>query len=217
MLNKLLSVSLALVALQGSAQASTWDLDAAHSSIGFGVKHMMISTVHGAFTGASGTLEIDPKMPTRSTVEVDIEVKSIDTRNDKRDEHLKSPDFFDAAQYPKIHFKSTKVEKAGKNYRLHGSLSMHGVTKPVVLNVETSGKSTKDPFGMTRLGFSATGKVNRKDFNLSWNKAIETGGMMVGEDINITIDAEFIHKESIEAVGKNAEAPAGSPAPKKDK
>lgn len=217
MLKKLLTVSVALVALQGSARASTWDLDAAHSSIGFGVKHMMISTVRGAFTGASGTLEIDPKVPTRSSVEVDIEVKSIDTRNDKRDEHLQSPDFFDAAQYPKIHFKSTKIEKAGKAYRLHGSLTMHGVTKPVVLAVETSGKSTKDPFGMTRMGFSATGKVNRKDFNLGWNKAIEAGGLMVGEEINITIDAEFIHKESIEAVGKNAEPPAGSPAPKKDK
>lgn len=217
MIKKLLTVSLAVVALQGSAKASSWDLDAAHSSIGFSVRHMAISNVRGAFTGASGTLEVDSKNPTRSTVEVDIEVKSIDTRNDKRDDHLKSTDFFDAGQYPTIHFKSTKLEKAGKNYKLHGQLSMHGVTKPVVLAVETSGKSTKDPFGMTRLGFTATGKVNRKEFNLMWNKAIEAGGMMVGEDINITIDAEFIHKDSIEAAGKKTEPPAGTPAPKKDK
>jgi len=217
MLHKLLSVSLAIAALQGSAKASTWELDAAHSNIGFSVRHMAISNVRGAFTGASGTLQMDEKVPARSTVEVDVEVKSIDTRNDKRDDHLRSPDFFDVAQFPQMHFKSTKVEKVGKSYRLHGQLTMHGVTKPVVLAVETTGKSTKDPFGMTRMGFTATGKLNRKEFNLNWNKAIEAGGLMVGEEITLNIDAEFVHKQSVEAVGKNAEPPAGSPAPKKDK
>jgi polyisoprenoid-binding protein YceI len=218
MLKKLFGISLALVALNGTAQASTWDLDTAHSEIGFSVRHMMISNVHGAFTGASGSLELDEKNPTRSVADIDIDVKSIDTRNDQRDSHLKSADFFDVAQFPKIHFKSTKIEKiSATKYRVHGSLTMHGVTKPVALLAETTGKSKKDPFGMTRVGFSASTKVNRKDFNLTWNKAVEAGGMMVGEEITISLDAEFIHKDSIEAVGNKAEAPAGTPAPKKEK
>lgn len=217
MLKKLCGISLVLVAMHGTAQASAWDLDTAHSNIGFSVRHMMISNVHGAFTGASGTLEIDEKVPTRSVADIGIEVKTIDTRNDQRDTHLKSPDFFDAAQFPKIHFKSTKIDKlSATKFRVHGQLTMHGVTKPVVLAAETTGKSKKDPFGMTRMGFSASTTVNRKDFNLTWNKAVEAGGMMVGEEITITIDAEFIHKDSIEAVGNKAEAPAGTPAPKKD-
>jgi polyisoprenoid-binding protein YceI len=176
------------------AFASTWTYDADHSNVGFSVKHAMISNVHGTFRAATGTLEMDDKDVTKSTLHMEIRVDSIDTRNEKRDGHLKSPDFFDIGKYPTMIFKSTKVEKARDHLKVTGDLTLHGVTKPVTLHVEGPSKAVKDPYGMTRAGASATAKLSRKDFGLKWSQALETGGLLVADDINIQIDAEFVKK-----------------------
>lgn len=184
-----------LVASPGSARASEWELDPAHSSVAFSVRHMMVSTVRGAFTKVSGTAKVDDADPTRSTIAVTIQVDSIDTREAKRDAHLKAPDFFDAAKYPTIEFRSTKIEPgAGGAFKLTGDLTIRGVTKSVTLDVPAPSDAVKTPFGTTIRGASATAKINRKDFGLTWNKALETGGVVVGEEVDIQIDAEFIRK-----------------------
>lgn len=190
------------------ALASTWIFDADHSNIGFSVKHMMISNVHGSFREATGTMEIDDKDLSKSQVHVEIKMASVDTRSDKRDGHLKSPDFFDVGKYPTMTFKSTKVKKVHDHIEVVGDLTLHGVTKPVSLKVEGPSKPIKDPFGMTREGISATGKLNRKDFGLKWNQVIEAGGLAVAEEITLQIDGEFIQKT--EAVA----APAATPSAK---
>ena len=152
---------------------------------------MMISTVRGEFTKLSGTAVIDDKNLAKSTVEASIEAGSISTRMDKRDEHLRSPDFLDTAKFATIAFKSTEVKKAGEGkYKVTGNLTLHGVTKPVVLDVESPATELKDPYGNTKRGAVATTTINRKDFGLNWNKAVEAGGVMVGDDIAITIDVE---------------------------
>jgi len=175
------------------ASTITWKLDPAHSVAEFKVKHMMISNVKGSFTGLTGTLTEDKNDPTRSTVEAAIDIATLNTGDAQRDAHLKSADFFHHEQHPQMTFKSTKVEKKGDDeYTVTGDLSLHGVTKPVTFKVEGPSTPTKDPWGNTRIGLSATAKINRKDFGLSWNAALETGGVLVGEDVQITIDAEFI-------------------------
>lgn len=176
------------------AQASTWNFDSDHSNVGFSVKHAMISNVHGSFRKASGTLELDDKDISKSKVDIEIVIDSIDTRNDKRDAHLKSPDFFNAAKFPTMTFKSTKVKKSGKGLEVDGLLTMHGVSKNVVLKVEGPTPAIKDPFGMMRSAASATAKINRKDFGLTWSQALEAGGVLVGDEISIQIDAEFVKK-----------------------
>jgi polyisoprenoid-binding protein YceI len=175
------------------ASTITWKLDPAHSSAEFKVKHMMISHVKGSFSGLSGTLTEDKNDPTRSTVDATIDIGTISTGDPQRDAHLKSADFFHHEQHPAMTFKSTKVEKKGEGeFRVTGDLTLHGETRPVTFAVEGPSAPGKDPWGNTRIGLSATTKINRKDFGLSWNAALETGGILVGEDVQITIEAQFI-------------------------
>jgi polyisoprenoid-binding protein YceI len=175
------------------ASAITWKLDPAHSSAEFKVKHMMISNVKGSFNGLAGTLIEDTADPTHSTVEATIDIATINTGDAQRDAHLKSADFFNAEQHGQMTFKSTRVEKKGEGeYAVTGDLTLHGVTKPVTFAVEGPSAPGKDPWGNTRIGLSATTKINRKDYGLNWNAALETGGILVGDDVNITIEAQFI-------------------------
>lgn len=172
---------------------TTWNLDAAHSVAEFKVKHMMISNVKGTFSGLSGVLTEHATDSSLSSIEASIPVETISTCDVQRDGHLKSPEFFDAGTYPTMTFKSTTVTKQGESeYSVVGDLTIHGVTKPVTFAVEGPSAPGKDPWGNTRIGLSATSKINRKDFGLSWNSALETGGVLVGEDVAITLEIEFI-------------------------
>jgi polyisoprenoid-binding protein YceI len=170
----------------------TWQIDPAHSHVQFSIRHMMISTVRGQFERFGGTVELDEQNPARSTVDVQIEAASINTREARRDGHLASPDFFDAAQYPYLTFKSTRVEQLDDSHaRVFGDLTIRDVTKEVVLNVEYAGQA-KSPWGTVSAGFSAQTKINRKDWGLSWNQTLETGGVLVGEEITINIEVELV-------------------------
>jgi polyisoprenoid-binding protein YceI len=190
-------LTIALVALPAFAfAADTWNIDPAHSQTSFTVKHLMISTVRGEFTKTTGKIVLDEANITRSTVEATIDIASISTREEKRDTHLKSPEFFDAAKFPTMTFKSTKVEKHGDGLKVTGDLTMHGVTKPVVLDVTGPTKEIKDPWGLARRGVSATAKVNRKDFGVSYGP-----DAMVSDMVAIAIDAEIVK-----------EAPPAAPA-----
>jgi polyisoprenoid-binding protein YceI len=171
---------------------STWNIDPAHSSADFKVKHMMISNVRGKFTGISGVLRRFEADHTKSSLEVSIDVSTVNTQDEKRDGHLKSPDFFDAGKFPAMTFKSTHIEKKGDGFAVTGDLTIHGVTKSVVLNVEEVSEPAKDPWGNTRIGLSANAKINRKDFGLTWNSTLEAGGVLVGEEVSITLDIQFI-------------------------
>lgn len=185
--------AVAALALPGLAlgATSTWNVDPAHTHAGFGVKHLVITTVKGEFAKTAGTLVLDESDITRSRVEVTIDVASVDTREPKRDDDLRSPNFFDAAKYPTITFKSTKVEKAGENrLKVTGDLTMHGVTRPVTLDVEGPTKEIKDPWGNVKRGVSAIAKINRKDFGLTWNAMIDAGPV-VGDQVSIEIDSEL--------------------------
>jgi polyisoprenoid-binding protein YceI len=185
-----LCLTLAFPAL---AFATTWNIDPDHSNAGFSVKHLMISNVKGSFDKQTGVVEIDDKDITRSKVAVTIDTASINTRVQKRDEHLRSADFFDVAKYPAMTFVSKKVARAGSGgLTVSGDLTIHGITREVVLNVAPLSQESKDPWGNIRRGTSATTKINRKDFGLTWNKALETGGVVVGDDVNITLEIEMI-------------------------
>lgn len=170
-------------------QFGTFTIDAAHSNVEFAVKHMMITTVKGRFADVKGTVQIpengEPK------VEVTIAAASIDTRTDARDNHLRSADFFDVETYPEIRFVSTKATPTAKGYTLAGDLTIKGVTKPITLEVVEEGSGV-DPWGNVKAAFSATGKFNRTDFGLTWNAALETGGVLVSEDVRISIDAQLV-------------------------
>ncbi|MDD2898321.1 MAG: YceI family protein [Desulfuromonadaceae bacterium] len=183
------------LALPAFASASTWTIDPDHSNVGFKVRHLMVSNVKGSFDKFSGTVEINDKDITKSKVAVNIDTKSINTNVNKRDEHLRSADFFDVAKYPVMTFVSKKVAKAGADrLNITGDLTLHGVTREVVLAVEGPSQESKDPWGNIRRGATATTKINRKDFGLVWNAALETGGVAVGEDIAITLEVEMIKK-----------------------
>jgi polyisoprenoid-binding protein YceI len=170
------------------ALADAYKLDGSHSASTFAVKHMLISTVRGEFTKTEGSVTIDPADVTKSTVEATIDAASVNTRDEKRDGHLKSPDFFDVAKFPKITFKSTKVEKAGEGkLKVSGDLTIHGVTKPVVLDVTGPSAEVKDPYGNLRRGLSATTTINRKDFGVSYGP-----DAVVSDAVAITIDAELL-------------------------
>ncbi|BDG03006.1 YceI family protein [Anaeromyxobacter oryzae] len=173
--------------------STTWDIDVGHSAIHFWVRHMVISKVHGRFARWSGAIQLDEADLTRSTVDVKIDAASIDTQVADRDAHLKSPDFLDVAKHPEIAFRSRKLEKAGAGYRVTGDLSLHGVTREVVLEAEFAG-SAKDPWGNQRAGFSAKAAIDRREFGLVWNAALETGGVLVGEKVEITIELEAVKK-----------------------
>lgn len=182
-----------LVALPGLAAASSWKIDSSHASAQFAVRHLMVSTVRGTLGKITGTLNLDEADPTRSTVEATIDVAGIDTREPKRDMHLRSPDFFDVAKFPKITFKSKKAERvADGKYRVTGDLTIRDVTREVVLDVEGFPKPFKDPFGSVRMGGLVTTKLNRKDFGIVWNKTMDNGGLVVGDEVDVTIDVEFV-------------------------
>jgi polyisoprenoid-binding protein YceI len=177
-----------------------WKIDSSHSRVAFSVRHMMISNVHGQFKTVTGTVEFDEAVPTRSTVDVQIEVASIDTHDEKRDGHLRSPDFFDAAQYPYLTFKSRRVEVVDDSHgKLYGDLTIKNITHQVVLAVEYSGQA-KSPWGTSSAGFTATTRINRKDWELNWNVALETGGVLVGDTININIELEIVKQGAPEPV-----------------
>ena len=181
------------LALGGEVRASTWEIDSSHTTAGFKVRHLMISNVKGEFTGVTGTVIVDDKDVLKSKVEVSMDTASISTGNTKRDDHLKTADFFDAKTFPKVTFKSTKIEKAGDKLALTGDLTLHGVTKPVTLTAELTSE-IKDPWGNTRRGVTASGKVNRKDFGLTWNKTLDGGGVAVGDEVQLNIEAELTKK-----------------------
>jgi polyisoprenoid-binding protein YceI len=173
----------------------SWQIDSAHALIEFSVTHMMIAKVRGRFNEFSGIVELNEDNPEKTNVSVEIDVSSIDTRNKQRDDHLRSPDFFNIAEYPKIVFKSTNVEVLGeKKATLTGDLTIKNITKPVSLDVVFNGMS-KSPMGTTSAGFSAHGKINRKDWELTWNQSLETGGVLVGDDIDINIEIELIKQD----------------------
>jgi polyisoprenoid-binding protein YceI len=171
---------------------STWNIDPVHSGAEFKVKHMMISNVKGQFTGVSGVLQLDEGDIVNSSIETSIDAASINTRDAQRDAHLKSPDFFEVEKFPTLTFKSTSVRRKGEELAVEGDLTIHGVTRKVVFEVEGPTAPGKDPWGNTRIGFSATTKINRKDYGLTWNAALETGGILVGEDVTITLDLQVV-------------------------
>jgi polyisoprenoid-binding protein YceI len=172
---------------------TTWNIDPAHSHAQFKVKHMMISNVKGEFSSITGTLKYDEQNVANSQVEASIDATTINTREPQRDTHLKSADFFDVEKFPRLTFKSTKVEKSGEGeLSVAGDLTIHGVTRNVIFTVEGPTDAMKDPWGNLRLGLSATTRINRKEFGLVYNAALETGGILIGEEVTITLDVEFI-------------------------
>ena len=178
---------------QASAATTTYQIDPRHSSAGFGITHLMISTVRGEFHGVNGTVVWDDGDPSKSSVNVTIDATTVDTQEPGRDSDLKSPNFFDVVKYPAITFKSTKVEAAGPGkLKVTGDLTIHGMTKQVVLEATAPKSPIKDPWGMTRTAASGSTKVNRKDFGLVWNKNLDGGGVMIGDDVAITLDVEMI-------------------------
>jgi polyisoprenoid-binding protein YceI len=173
--------------------ATTYQIDPRHSSAGFGVTHLMISTVRGEFHGVNGTIVIDDQDINKSSVNVTIDATTIDTREPDRDKDLKSPNFLDVAKFPTLTFTSTKIEKAGEGkLKVTGDLTIHGVTKQVVLDATAPTSAIKDPWGFTRRASSASTKINRKDFGLTYNKTLDTGGAIVGDEVSITLDVEMI-------------------------
>jgi polyisoprenoid-binding protein YceI len=178
---------------QSQAAVSTWNIDPVHSVAEFKVKHMMISNVKGQFTGVSGVLTLDESDVTRSRVEATIDAATINTRDVQRDGHLQSAEFFDVQKFPTLSFRSTSVaRKTAGLLDVTGDLSIHGVTKRVTFAVEGPSPAAKDPWGNTRIGLSAETKVDRKDFGLVWNSTLETGGILVGDDVTLTLDVQFV-------------------------
>jgi polyisoprenoid-binding protein YceI len=176
-----------------------WKFDTVHSNVSFSVRHMMISRVHGSFKVWSGTLETDETKLEEAGIQVSIEVASIDTKEPQRDEHLRSADFFDAANYPNITFESTKVEKVGsEHYKVTGNLTIRGVSKPVTLDSEYFGRQ-KDPWGGVRAGFSAKTSIDRKDFGLVFNIPLEGGGFVVGDKVDIVLDVQAVKETAAAA------------------
>ena len=174
----------------------SWKIDNSHSQITFSVRHMMISNVHGRFENFTGSVNFDPKNPTASSVSVEIDADSINTRDAQRDGHLKSPDFLNAAEFPTLTFKSNRVEQVDDSHgKIYGDLTIRGVTRPVVLDTEYAGTS-KSPWGTTSAGFSASTRISRKDWGLEWNVALETGGWLVGDSVNINIELEIVEQVS---------------------
>ena len=171
---------------------STWNIDASHSSVGFSVRHLVIAKVHGKFTKLSGAVKLDEQNLAASEVSVTLEAASIDTSDAKRDEHLRSADFFDVAAHPELTFASKRIEKTGSDaFKVTGDLSIHGVTKEIAVDVEYSGKG-KDPWGNERVAFTGKTSINRTDFGLKWNQALEAGGVLVGEKIEISFDIQAV-------------------------
>lgn len=174
-----------------SGVRTAWKLDPAHTLVEFSAKHMMITTVKGRIADVDGTIYTDENDPKKSSVEAILKGASIDTRSDQRDQHLRSGDFLNVDQFPEIRFKSTRVEGDKNNFKLTGNLTIRDVTREITLDVEFGGIN-RDPWGGERVGFSASGKIDRRDFGLTWNQALETGGVLVANDIRINIEAEAV-------------------------
>ena len=187
------SAFLLLAASVAGAQ-HTYEIDTAHSAAQFSIRHMMISNVKGEFNKVSGSVVYDPKNLADSKITAVVDATTISTREPKRDAHLKSPDFFDVAKYPSISFQSKSVSSANGKILVRGDLTMHGVSKEVVLTAEPLSPEIKDPYGLLRAGTSASTKVNRKDWGLNWNAALEAGGVVVGDEVTLTLDIEMTRK-----------------------
>ncbi len=178
------------------SESNHWVLDASHSNASFTVRHMMLTNVRGEFPKLEGKVTFDPAAPGATTIEASVEVSSLNTRDAGRDGHLKSPDFFDAEKFPLITFKSKSVKaKSREDLAVTGDLTLHGVTKEVVLDVEGLSGPSADPFGNTRMGATATTKIKRDDFGIVWNGVLEAGGVLVGNDVKITIDISLIKQK----------------------
>jgi polyisoprenoid-binding protein YceI len=178
---------------QPQTAITTWNIDPVHSVAEFKVKHMMISNVKGQFTGVTGALFLDEADVTKSRVEASIDAASITTGDAQRDQHLKSAEFFDVENFPTLSFKSTRVVRTGDGeLAAAGDLTIHGVTRSVEFRVEGPTAAAKDPWGNTRVGLSATTKINRKDFGLTWSATLETGGLLLGDEVTITLDVQFV-------------------------
>jgi polyisoprenoid-binding protein YceI len=188
----LLSALVLSASFVNSAQAADYKVDAAHSKVGFTVRHLMITDVTGSFKDFEGSFSFDAAKGTVGATNFVVQAKSIDTDNEKRDEHLRSPDFFDVAKFPTVTMTNSKVTKAGKNkFKWTGDLTMHGVTKPVTLDLVYNG-SMKDAWGNNRAGFAATGKIKRSDYGLTWNKVLESGGVTVSDEVRLNFDISAI-------------------------
>jgi len=173
-------------------QTNDWNLDTVHSGINFSVRHMVVSKVRGRFTKFTGNIALDEADLTRSTVEATIDASSIDTGTGQRDEHLRSADFFDVERFPELRFRSTRIEKVGpENYRLVGELTIRDVSREIALDVEYGGRG-KDPWGNERIGFTATAALDRKDFGLKWNQALETGGVLVSDRVELELEVQGV-------------------------
>ena len=170
----------------------TYDIDPAHSSVHFSVRHLMLSNVRGEFGKVSGTVKYDPQNPESSTVEVTVDAASISTRDPQRDTHLKSADFLDVEKYPTLNFRSRKITVQPGGGKITGDLTVHGVTREITLDVEGPSAEMKDPWGKQRIGASATTKIDRRDFGVTWNSPLETGGVVIGDEVKITIDVQFV-------------------------
>jgi polyisoprenoid-binding protein YceI len=181
--------------LQERETATSWSIDATHTTAEFAVKHMMLTTVRGRITGVSGTITVDAANPNASTATVDLDLTTIDTGAEQRDAHLKSADFFDVAQFPTITFRSRRIEgattKEGASFRVIGDLTIHGTTREVTLDVTYEGRG-RDPWGGERVSFSADTKIDRREFGLTWNAALETGGVLVSNDVKIHLDVQAV-------------------------
>lgn len=198
-----LVLALALAAAATAPAQTVYDIDSSHSAAQFSVRHLMISNLKGEFTKVSGSFAYDPKNPSAAKVEAVIDANTISTRETKRDAHLKSPDFFDTAKYPTLSFKSKQVWKDAAGLKAKGDLTIHGVTREVVLNIDTVTPETKDPWGNVRVGATATTKISRKDFGLTWNQILESGGAMVGDEVTITLDVEGVKRAAASAGASN--------------
>ena len=175
-------------------QAEQFAIDASHSNVEFVVRHLMISKVRGRFPGVSGTIEVQAGSDVPAAVAVEIDASSVDTREPQRDAHLRSADFFDAATFPELTYRSTRVEGTAAQFRVYGELTLHGVTKPVVLDGTFEGRG-RDPWGNDRLAYSAHANLSRKDFGLTWNQALETGGVMVSDEVRIELNVEAVKRQ----------------------
>jgi polyisoprenoid-binding protein YceI len=185
-----------LLVLASLARAEKWEIDVAHSSVGFSVRHMVVTKTHGKFNDFAGYIDFDGKNVEKGSVEITAQIASIDTDNKKRDDHLRSPDFFDAEKFPTMTFKSKKVIKSsGSEFKLVGDLTIKDVTKEVTFDCEFNGV-INDPMGNTRAGFSATAKINRQDFNVKWSKSLDAGGLVVGNEVKISLEIEAVKAKS---------------------